>query len=99
MKNATSKLLHTGTASLALALATLSTYAYAQDAAPAADEGDAIIVTGSRIARPDLDASAPLTVVTAQDIKLQGTARVEDLLNSMPSIFASQASTLSNGSD
>ena len=58
-----------------------------------------IIVTGSRIPQPNLESVAPVTVVTAQDIKLQGVTRVEDLLNSLPSVVASQASTIANGSD
>ena len=42
---------------------------------------------------------APVTVVSSQDIKLQGTTRVEDLLNALPSVSASQGSTISNGAD
>ena len=38
-------------------------------------------------------------MVSAEEIKLQGTTRVEDLLNQLPAVFASQASTLSNGAD
>ena len=41
--------------------------------------------------------AAPVTVVSGQDFKLQGTSRVEDLLNSLPSVGASQASGVSNG--
>lgn len=68
-------------------------------AADAGDGQNVIIVTGSRIPQPNLESPAPLTVVTAQDIKAQGTTRVEDLLNSLPAVFASQASSLSNGAD
>lgn len=80
-----------------LGLALASTPSFAQDAAPA-DEAT-IVVTGSRIPQPNLESVAPITVVTSEDIKLQGTTKVEDLLNSLPSVFASQASTLSNGAD
>jgi outer membrane receptor protein involved in Fe transport len=62
-------------------------------------EGGDIIVTGSRIPQPNLESVSPVTVVNNQDIKLQGTAKVEDLLNSLPAVFASQASTLANGAD
>lgn len=58
-----------------------------------------IVVTGSRIPSPNLESTAPITVVTAQDAKLQGTTRIEDLLNSLPSVYASQSSSLSNGAD
>lgn len=80
----------------ALASAALVTpqFAVAQD-----DQQDEIIVTGSRIARPELTATSPLTVVNPDDVKLQGSTRIEDVLNSLPSVAASQASTLSNGAD
>ena len=58
-----------------------------------------IIVTGTRIPQPNLTSAAPVTVVTSQDFKLQGTTRVEDLLNSLPSVTASQSSGISNGSN
>ncbi len=75
--------------------------ALAQDAPAdaAEEESGPIIVTGSRIPQPNLDSVAPITAITPEDIKLQGTTKVEDLLNSLPSVFASQASTLSNGAD
>jgi outer membrane receptor protein involved in Fe transport len=59
--------------------------------------GQDIIVTGTRIPQVNLTSPAPVTVVTNQDIKLSGTTRVEDLLNQLPSVGASQASGVSNG--
>jgi len=56
-----------------------------------------IVVTGTRIPQANLESAAPVTVVSSQDFKLQGTTRVEDLLNSLPSVGASQASGVSNG--
>jgi len=74
--------------------------AFAQDAPQtaetAADEGEAIIVTGSRIPQPNLTSAAPVTVVSAKELKSQGTTRVEDLLNSLPSVSAGQTSGVSN---
>ncbi len=62
-----------------------------------ASETDAdIIVTGSRIPQPNLTSPAPVTVVSQQDIKLQGTTRIEDVLNSLPQVSAGQASGVSN---
>lgn len=100
-------------ASAAIVMAGLSVHAipaFAQDAAPApsiasdqpaADNapGGDIIVTGSRIQSPNLQSISPITTVNSQDIKLQGTTRVEDLLNTLPSVYAGQTSTLSNGSN
>src|SRR5437763_12284162 len=59
--------------------------------------GQDIVVTGTRIPQPNLTSAAPVTVVTNQDVKLSGTTRVEDLLNQLPSVGASQASGQSNG--
>jgi iron complex outermembrane recepter protein len=66
--------------------------------APAADSGD-IVVTGTRIVSPNLTSAAPVTIVSAQDLKISGTTRIEDMLNSLPQVFAAQASTLSNGAN
>ena len=94
-----------GCSALALGIAAASAPAFAQvapapqAAPPAEDETNVIIVTGSRIPQANLTSVAPVTVVSSQEIKLQGTTRVEDLLNSLPSVFASQASTLSNAAD
>jgi iron complex outermembrane recepter protein len=58
--------------------------------------GEDIIVTGSRIPQPNLTSAAPVTVVSNQDIKLQGTTRIEDLLNTLPQVSAGQASGVAN---
>ena len=57
-----------------------------------------IIVTGSRIQQPNLTSASPVTVLSAQTAKLQGTTRIEDLVNSLPQAFAAQNSAVSNGS-
>ncbi|HET9398878.1 MAG TPA: TonB-dependent receptor, partial [Sphingomicrobium sp.] len=57
-----------------------------------------IIVTGSRIPQPNLESASPVTVVSSQEVKLSGTTRTEDLINSLPQVFATQGSNISNGS-
>src|SRR5689334_17158299 len=59
--------------------------------------GQEIVITGSRIAQPNLTSAAPVTVVSDQDIKLAGSTRIEDVLNQLPSVGAAQASGQSNG--
>ena len=66
-------------------------------AAPSEEPAKDIVVTGTRIPSANLESAAPVTVVNSQDLKLSGTTRVEDLLNSLPSVGASQASGVSNG--
>ncbi|QXQ05107.1 TonB-dependent receptor [Sphingosinicellaceae bacterium] len=58
---------------------------------------ETIVVTGSRIPRPELASASPVTVVGAAQIKQFGTTRVEDLLNSLPQVFAGQGGSISNG--
>ncbi|WP_257545619.1 TonB-dependent receptor domain-containing protein [Sphingopyxis sp. DBS4] len=86
---------------LGIGLLAAASPAMAQDAqtGDTATTGDEIIVTGTRIPQANLESAAPITVVSAEDIKLQGTTRVEDMLNSLPSVFASQSSTAANGAD
>jgi iron complex outermembrane receptor protein len=57
-----------------------------------------IVITGTRIPQPNLTSASPVTVLTSQEVKLQGTSRTEDLINSLPQSFAAQGSNLSNGS-
>jgi iron complex outermembrane recepter protein len=55
--------------------------------AQAAEKDDAIVVTGSRIVRPDLEAPSPVTTVSAEQFDLTGTVTVESLLNELPQII------------
>ncbi len=55
------------------------------DAAPAAAPAD-IVVTGSRIARPTLDSTIPVTTLTAAELTRTGSISVGDVLNDLPSI-------------
>lgn len=70
----------------------------------AADEAETpalteVVVTGSRIATPNLDSISPLTAVTSEEIKQTGVTRIEDLINSLPQVVADQGSGLSMGSN
>ena len=94
--------LKAGAAPFALSLAMISSPALAQNAAPAAAaepvaESGTIIVTGSRIQNPNMTSISPVTVVGAAEVKAQGNVRVEDLLNSLPQVFANEGATDSNG--
>jgi len=56
-----------------------------------------LVVTGSRIPQPNLTSIAPVTSVSNAEIKLTGTTRVEDLINSLPQVVAEQGGYLANG--
>jgi outer membrane receptor protein involved in Fe transport len=60
-----------------------------------ADEGD-IVVTGSRIARPELEAATPVQVVSSQAIEQQGSPNVADILNELPSVGIGTGRTNTN---
>jgi iron complex outermembrane receptor protein len=53
-------------------------------AAPAAD--DTIVVTGSRIRRPDLESASPVAVIDSQQIQAQGIVNTQDLLAKLPQV-------------
>jgi outer membrane receptor protein involved in Fe transport len=80
-------------------LAAFAAASQASAAAAAAGEVSEIVVTGTRIPSPNLTSIAPVTSLGAADIKAQGVARVEDLINSLPQAFAAQGSNYSNGSN
>lgn len=91
-----------GVAPLVLGIATIASPVYAQDAASEAaatetTDDTAIVVTGSRIASPNMTASAPVTTVGAEEIKIAGVQRTEDLLNSLPQVVAGQNANTANG--
>jgi outer membrane receptor for ferrienterochelin and colicin len=54
-------------------------------------------VTGSRIPSLATEGASPVTVLSAKDIKIDGVRNVEDMLNNLPQVFASQGSAVSNG--
>ncbi len=57
-----------------------------------------ITVTGSLIPRADLTALSPVTVLdVAEELSYAGLSRIEDLVISLPSVFAGQNSTIANG--
>src|SRR5450631_1386126 len=58
-----------------------------------------VVVTGSRIATPNLDSISPITAISAGEISNSGVTRVEDILNSLPQVVADQSSGLSMGSN
>jgi len=67
---------------------------YAQD-----DEAaslDEVVVTGSRIKRPDYLGNSPITSVSAEQITLTGTVNTESLLNTLPQVIPGLDRTSNN---
>lgn len=87
-------------AALFAATATLAAPAYAQistqptpedevESQQQVGEGatDAIVVTGSRIQRPDLTGTSPVAVVDAEEFELSGAVNVEQVINTLPQVL------------
>ncbi len=75
--------LRNSAAPFALALALIAAPAFAQDAPQAAEavvDQPEIVVTGSRIARADLAATSPVSIVGAEQIRSVNTVTVEQIL-------------------
>ncbi len=90
--------------SFAIGLALVASPAIAQDADTDADESEvvdeepaaAIIVSGSRIARPNLDSTVPVTSVAATDLIDNADVSLGDALNDLPSLRSTFSQANSN---
>ncbi|RZM07891.1 MAG: TonB-dependent receptor, partial [Sphingomonas sp.] len=58
-----------------------------------------VIVTGSRIARPDLTTASPVNVVSQAEIQFRQPASADDLLRSLPAVRPNLGRGVNNGSD
>ena len=74
-----------------------SAAAVAQSPPPNATAQQEIVITGSRIPRPNLTAVSPVTVVDSKEVKLQGAVMTESLINALPQVVPDQGAFLSNG--
>jgi iron complex outermembrane receptor protein len=94
-------LLRASVAHVILGAAFLSSPLYAQtaEAEAAPDTEEAIIVTGTRIQRPDLEISSPVNVVGAEDIQFKQPNTAEDLLRDLPSVRPALGPAVNNGGD
>ncbi|OYY68923.1 MAG: TonB-dependent receptor [Sphingomonadales bacterium 28-55-16] len=97
MKNTRISNLKYAAAPLALGLALISTPSFAQDAAAEEETGSEIVVTGSLISNPNLEASAPVNVVSEKEMELQQANVAEELLRELPGAVPSVGSAVNNG--
>jgi outer membrane receptor protein involved in Fe transport len=70
----------------------MSTTSFAQESK------ETVVVTGSRIPQVGVVSASPVTMVSQEELKLQGTTDVGTLMNNLPSVFAGQTSGEGNGS-
>ncbi|WP_213981175.1 TonB-dependent receptor [Sphingomonas sp. dw_22] len=86
-----------------LLIAGLAAPAYAQtaDAVPEQEtpqEGEAIVVTGSRIATSALTAANPISQVSSEEFLLSSSATAENLLNTLPQVVPGESGFTNNES-
>lgn len=89
-----------------MAGAMIATPVYAQDednepallsgAAEQAEMGQPIVVTGSRIARRNVETAAPVAVVSEEEFELSGTVNVENVVNTLPQVVPGVTSFSNN---
>lgn len=85
-------------ATVALTVAMLSGAAQAQTAAAAPAE-ETIIVTGSRIARPNLEQSSPVTVIDAAELAFRQPINAEEFLREVPGVVPNIGAAVNNGAN
>lgn len=66
-----------------------------QASAAQSDEG-LIVVTGSRIARRNVETAAPIAVVQDEEFALSGTVNVENVINTLPQVIPGTTSFSNN---
>jgi outer membrane receptor protein involved in Fe transport len=81
------------------AIAVTAMIAFPAHAQSAGDEAAtaSIVVTGSRIARPDQTSNSPISVVSGDVLKEQGAVNVEEALNQLPQITPGLNANVNNG--
>jgi iron complex outermembrane receptor protein len=85
-------------APMVLGLAMVSTPAFAQDQEVAEASDTVIVVTGSRISNPNLVQSAPVNVVSGDEIDLRQATNAEELIGELPGVSPGINASVNNGS-
>jgi outer membrane receptor protein involved in Fe transport len=83
----------------------LPAVAHAQDATPAstpddtAAEGQAIVVTGSRLHNANLEQAAPIMSVSAAELQVTGQVNIENVLKELPQVLPGSTGASNNPGD
>lgn len=83
----------------AMAGVSLSAHGQEQNQDQQAADVETVIVTGTRIVSPNLEAISPVAAISAEEIQATGRVRVEDIINQLPQAFAAQGGNVSNAAD
>src|SRR6266478_701778 len=63
----------------------------------AAEQVERVEITGSRLPALNVEGPSPVTVMNAQEIRMDGLSKTEDILLALPQVNAAQTSVQSNG--
>ena len=75
----------------------ISANALAAEEVTAEEEVERIEVTGSRIKRADMESASPVSVITNEDMKIQGISNVADALQNMTAQSGGLTAAVNNG--
>lgn len=96
------QILKASSATAVIGAALASQTAYAQDVSDPTGEtvtesdGSAIVVTGSRIVRPNLEANSPIAVVTGEETVKNADVTLDTFLNTLPQVNPAGTTTSNN---
>src|SRR5680860_102561 len=76
---------------MAVVTAICSPATYAQDLQEDNSVLEEVMVTGSRIRSPNDESVSPITSIGADEFEAYGILRTEDLMNTLPQVYAAQA--------
>ncbi len=100
------QILKAGSATAVIGAALASQTAFAQEASdptgettPVEDTGAPIVVTGSRIIRPNLEANSPIAVVTGEETVKNADVTLDTFLNTLPQVNPAGTTTSNNPSN
>lgn len=84
------------TSSVFVTAAAIAAPAFAQEQEAADAVEETIVVTGSRIVRPNMEANSPITVVTGADTIKNADITLDTFLNTLPQVNPAGTSTSNN---
>jgi len=82
---------------LALVSSAATAALYAPATFAADEEAMEVVVTGTRIAKPDLESNSPITTVTAETLEQLNTVNLESSLRQMPQFLPGSTEYINNG--
>ncbi|TIX50258.1 TonB-dependent receptor domain-containing protein [Alteraurantiacibacter aquimixticola] len=96
--NMNKQALRRGTAALALAISLGATPSFAQDAdaVDSTEDEGVILVTGTRIARPNMEAASPVAVVSGDDAQEFADITLDTFVNTLPQVNPAGTTTSNN---